>query len=234
MRASLILVLSILPLSAYSKAYIDFMTGFLPPYAYTSSPKLHAEDDALRGDLVDRLRQACDRAKLECHFTMRHPWNLAVKASKKSTQGALFPVYRTSLNENAYQWVGPIKQRESLLVVTRSQSPVVLPNLSGVKLYKTGMRKNLKARLDVPSSVHLSMSDHLLWRELSQGQIDLWIAEESVVRYYEQQHKVELKTLLAIDEQDLWVALNKKVSQDVILKLNTELRKTLSSGLTVR
>lgn len=227
MRTYIALLLAMVSISAQSETDIDLLTGFMPPFAYTPIPKLHSEGDELRGHLVDRLRHACDQGQVKCSFTMRHPWKLAVSASARDEKSALFPMIRHAGNEEKYQWVGPIKQQERLLVVTLKGNGLVLRNLNAVNDYKTGMRQSLSEDLKVPHSVHLSMSDHTLWRELKGQKLDLWIVEESVAQYYASQDKVELRTVLAVDERDLWLAVNKKVPQDVIVKLNAELRKTV-------
>jgi polar amino acid transport system substrate-binding protein len=97
-------------------ADIDAYTEESPPYHY-------AENGKVAGISADRLRAACERARLSCSLRIL-PWARAMMMTKQQPNALLFSIVRTPDREKDFIWLSPIAT-EQVWIYGRPDSPPV-------------------------------------------------------------------------------------------------------------
>jgi len=92
-------------------------------YAEESAPFHYAVNGRVEGSAADRLRTACDRAKLSCSLAIL-PWARAMVLAKQHPNTLLFSIVRSPEREKEFVWLSPITV-EPIWIYGRPDSPPV-------------------------------------------------------------------------------------------------------------
>ncbi len=133
-----------------------------------------------------------------------------------------------------FKWVGPIGPDDWILLA-RADSKITLESLQQARKYKIGAYKGdaiaqTLAKQGLKPIVVLRDQDNA--KKLVNGQIDLWATGDPAGRYLARQDGVTgLKTVLRFNSAQLYLALNKEVSDETVAKLQAALDTLREEGV---
>lgn len=210
------------------------LTENFPPYNMAINGKNFAREENINGVAVDIIREMFKRAGIQYNLTLRFPWDRIYKLALEKPDYGVFVTARLPEREALFKWVGPIGPDDWVLL-GKSDSPISLSSLEEAKQYKVGAYKgDAIAEYLVEKGLQpiTALRDQENVKKLMAGQIDLWASGDPAGRYLAKQEGITgLKTILRFDSAQLYLALNKAVSDEVVQKLQTELDKMRSEGL---
>ncbi|WP_397450975.1 substrate-binding periplasmic protein [Pseudomonas sp. NA-150] len=219
------------PNGAYS---IVLLTENFPPYNMASDGKNFAPDERIDGIAAEILRETFKRAGIGYSMTLRFPWDRIYKTALEKPGYGVFVTARSPEREKLFKWVGPIGP-DDWIMLARDDSPIQLTSLEQAKKYRIGAYKgdviaeNLTAQGLNPI---VALRDQDNAKKLATGQIDLWATGDPAGRYLARQEGVAgLKTVLRFNSDELFLALNKSVPDEVVAKLQKALDQMRAEGL---
>jgi polar amino acid transport system substrate-binding protein len=136
--------------------------------------------------------------------------------------------------ESLFKWVGPIGPDDWVLLA-KADSTIQLTDLEHARRYRIGAYKGdaiaqTLEKQGLNPVVVLRDQDNA--QKLLDGQIDLWATGDPAGRYLARQVGVTgLKTVLRFNSAQLYLALNKQVPDEVVLKLQATLDQLRRDGL---
>jgi len=215
---------------AYS---VVLLTENFPPYNMAVDGKNFAPDKKISGIAAEILRETFKRAGIGYSMTLRFPWNRIYKLAMDTPGYGVFVTARSSAREKLFKWVGPIGP-DDWIMLARANSTIELSTLEQAKKYRIGAYKGdviaEKLAADGLNPV-LVLRDQDNARKLVDGQIDLWATGDPAGRYLARQEGVNgLKTVLRFNSDQLFLALNKDVPDEVVAKLQKALDDMRSEG----
>ncbi|WP_422776867.1 substrate-binding periplasmic protein [Pseudomonas mediterranea] len=209
------------------------LTENFPPYNMAKNGKNFAQDENIHGIAVDIVREIFKRADITYSLTLRFPWERIYKLALENPGYGVFVMARLPEREALFKWVGPIGPDDWILLA-RADSKIALDSLEQARPYRIGAYKGdaiaeTLGKQGLKPVVVLRDQDNA--RKLVNGQIDLWATGDPAGRYLARQEGVsDLKTVLRFNSAELYLALNKDVSDDVVARLQKALDELRKEG----
>ncbi|PMU11879.1 MULTISPECIES: ABC transporter substrate-binding protein [unclassified Pseudomonas] len=210
------------------------LTENFPPYNMAKNGKNFAQDENIDGIAVDIVREMFKRADIPYSLTLRFPWERIYKLALEKPGYGVFVMARLPDREKLFKWVGPIGP-DDWIMLAKADSKITLETLDQARKYKIGAYKGdaiaeTLAKQGLKPIVVLRDQDNA--KKLVNGQIDLWATGDPAGRYLARQDGVNgLKTVLRFNSAELYLALNKDVSDDVVAKLQAALDQLRKEGV---
>ncbi|MEB0043522.1 MULTISPECIES: ABC transporter substrate-binding protein [unclassified Pseudomonas] len=215
---------------AYS---VVLLTENFPPYNMAVDGKNFAPDNKIAGISAEILRETFKRAGVGYSMTLRFPWDRIYKLAMKTSGYGVFSTARSPDREKLFKWVGPIGP-DDWIMLARADSTIELSSLQQAKKYKIGAYKGDRIADQLASdglNPVLVLRDQDNARKLAEGQIDLWATGDPSGRYLARQEGVAgLKTVLRFNSDELFLALNKEVPDEIVAKLQKALDEMRAEG----
>ncbi|WLI46518.1 ABC transporter substrate-binding protein [Pseudomonas beijingensis] len=214
-------------------APLVLLTENFPPYNMAKNGKNFAQDENIHGIAVDIVREIFKRADISYSLTLRFPWERIYKLALENPGYGVFVMARLPEREKLFKWVGPIGP-DDWIMLAKADSKIALDSLEQARQYKIGAYKGdaiaeTLAKQGLKPIVVLRDQDNA--RKLVNGQIDLWATGDPAGRYLARQEGVDdLKTVLRFNSAELYLALNKDVSDEVIARLQKALDELRKEG----
>ena len=239
-RVVLALVSVLWMLAGSARAEVDpnysmvLLTENFPPYNMAINGKNFATEDSIDGIAVDVVREMFKRADIPYSLTLRFPWERIYKLALEKPGYGVFVMARLPDREKLFKWVGPIGP-DDWIMLAKADSKITLETLDQARKYKIGAYKGdaiaeTLAKQGLKPIVVLRDQDNA--KKLVNGQIDLWATGDPAGRYLARQDGVNgLKTVLRFNSAELYLALNKDVSDDVVAKLQAALDQLRKEGV---
>ncbi|MET1079617.1 MAG: ABC transporter substrate-binding protein [Pseudomonas sp.] len=209
------------------------LTENFPPYNMAINGKNFATEDSIDGIAVDVVREMFKRAGIKYSLTLRFPWDRIYKLALEKPGYGVFVAARLPEREKLFKWVGPIGPDDWVLL-GRADSDIKLDVLSDAKAFKVGAYKGdaiAEHLVNQGLTPIAALRDQENAKKLQNGQIDLWATGDPAGRYLAKQEGVTgLKTILKFDSAQLYLALNKEVPDEVVLRLQATLDKMREEG----
>ena len=210
------------------------LTENFPPYNMAKNGKNFAQDENINGIAVDIVREMFKRAEVTYSLTLRFPWERIYKLALEKPGYGVFVMARLPDRENLFKWVGPIGP-DDWIMLAKADSKISLESLEQARKYKIGAYKGdaiaeTLAKQGLKPIVVLRDQDNA--KKLVSGQIDLWATGDPAGRYLARQDGVTgLKTVLRFNSAQLYLALNKDVSDEIVAKLQAALDQLRKEGV---
>ncbi|WP_338489225.1 ABC transporter substrate-binding protein [Pseudomonas trivialis] len=217
-----------------SDATMVLLTENFPPYNMAKNGKNFARDENIEGIAADIVRETFKRAGIAYNLTLRFPWERIYKLTLEKPGYGVFVMARLPEREALFKWVGPIGPDDWVLLA-KADSRIELSSLEQARRYKIGAYKGdaIAQTLDrqgLKPLVVLRDQDNA--QRLMDGQIDLWATGDPAGRYLARQVGVTgLKTVLRFNSAQLYLALNKNVSDELVAKLQATLDQLRKDGV---
>ncbi|WP_412547812.1 substrate-binding periplasmic protein [Pseudomonas sp. PDM11] len=232
--SALILMASVARAEIDPNYNVVLLTENFPPYNMAINGKNFAQEDNVDGIAVDVVREMFKRAGIKYSLTLRFPWDRIYKLALEKPGYGVFVTARLPEREGLFKWVGPIGPDDWVLLA-RGDSKLVVNNLQQAKQYRIGAYKGdaIAEHLEKEGLQPVtSLRDQENAKKLMAGQIDLWATGDPAGRYLARQEGVSgLKTVLRFNSEQLYLALNKDVPDEVVQKLQSELDKMRAEGI---
>ena len=210
------------------------LTENFPPYNMAKNGKNFAQDENINGIAVDIVREMFKRAEVTYSLTLRFPWERIYKLALEKPGYGVFVMARLPDREKLFKWVGPIGP-DDWIMLAKADSKITVETLDQARKYKIGAYKGdaiaeTLAKQGLKPIVVLRDQDNA--KKLVNGQIDLWATGDPAGRYLARQDGVTgLKTVLRFNSAELYLALNKDVSDEVVAKLQAALDQVRKEGV---
>ncbi|MEJ6819194.1 substrate-binding periplasmic protein [Pseudomonas sp. LF-5] len=210
------------------------LTENFPPYNMAKNGKNFAQGENINGIATDIVREMFQRAGITYSLTLRFPWERVYKLALENPGYGAFVMARLPDREKLFKWVGPIGP-DDWIMLAKADSKITLETLEDARQYKIGAYKGdaiaeTLAKQGLKPIVVLRDQDNA--KKLVGGQIDLWATGDPAGRYLARQDGVTgLKTVLRFNSAELYLALNKDVSDTVVAKLQAALDQMRKDGI---
>jgi polar amino acid transport system substrate-binding protein len=210
------------------------LTENFPPYNMAKDGKNFAKDENINGIAADIVREMFKRAGLTYSLTLRFPWERVYKQALENPGYGAFVMARLPDREKLFKWVGPIGP-DDWIMLAKADSKITLETLNDARRYKIGAYKGdaiaeTLNKQGLKPVVVLRDQDNA--KKLVNGQIDLWATGDPAGRYLARQDGVTgLKTVLRFNSAELYLALNKDVSDETVKKLQIALDQMRKDGV---
>ncbi|MCY0111639.1 MULTISPECIES: ABC transporter substrate-binding protein [Pseudomonas] len=210
------------------------LTENFPPYNMAKNGKNFAQGENINGIATDIVREMFQRAGITYSLTLRFPWERVYKLALENPGYGAFVMARLPDREKLFKWVGPIGP-DDWIMLAKADSKITLETLEDARQYKIGAYKGdaiaeTLAKQGLKPIVVLRDQDNA--KKLVGGQIDLWATGDPAGRYLARQDGVTgLKTVLRFNSAELYLALNKDVSDTVVAKLQAALDQMRKDGV---
>ena len=210
------------------------LTENFPPYNMAKNGKNFAQGDNINGIATDIVREIFQRAGVTYSLTLRFPWERVYKLALENPGYGAFVMARLPDREKLFKWVGPIGPDDWILLA-KADSKITLETLNDARKYTIGAYKGdaiaeTLTKQGLKPVVVLRDQDNA--KKLVSGQIDLWATGDPAGRYLARQEGVTgLKTVLRFNSAELYLALNKDVSDDVVARLQDALDQLRKEGV---
>jgi polar amino acid transport system substrate-binding protein len=217
-----------------SDTSLVLLTENFPPYNMAKNGKNFAKEENIEGIAVDIVRETFKRAGISYNLTLRFPWERIYKLALEKPGYGVFVMARLPDRESLFKWVGPIGPDDWVLLA-KADSTIQLTDLEHARRYRIGAYKGdaiaqTLEKQGLNPVVVLRDQDNA--QKLLDGQIDLWATGDPAGRYLARQVGVTgLKTVLRFNSAQLYLALNKQVPDEVVLKLQATLDQLRRDGL---
>jgi polar amino acid transport system substrate-binding protein len=209
------------------------LTENFPPYNMAKNGKNFAQDENINGIATDIVREIFKRAEITYSLTLRFPWERIYKLTLEKPGYGVFVMARLPDREKLFKWVGPIGP-DDWIMLAKADSKITLETLDDARKYRIGAYKGdaiaeTLAKQGLDPVVVLRDQDNA--KKLVNGQIDLWATGDPAGRYLARQEGVNgLKTVLRFNSAELYLALNKDVSDEMVARLQAALDQLRKEG----
>jgi len=210
------------------------LTENFPPYNMAKNGKNFAQGENINGIAVDIVREMFKRAGINYSLTLRFPWARIYNLALEQPGYGVFVMARLPDREKLFKWVGPIGP-DDWIMLAKADSKIVLESLEQARKYRIGAYKGdaiaeTLTRQGLAPLVVLRDQDNA--KKLVDGQIDLWATGDPAGRYLARQEGVNgLKTVLRFNSTELYLALNKNVSDEMVARLQAALDELRKEGV---
>lgn len=210
------------------------LTENFPPYNMAKNGKNFAQNENLEGIAVDILRETFNRAGISYSMTLRFPWERIYNLALENPGYGVFVTARIPEREALFKWVGPLGPDDWVLLA-RANSPITLTSLEQARQYRVGAYKGDAVALSLAKqglTPVIVLRDQDNARKLLAGQIDLWATGDPAGRFLARQVGISgFKTVLRFNQAELYLALNKDVPDEVVIKLQKVLDQLKAEGV---
>lgn len=209
------------------------LTENFPPYNMAAGGKNFAQEENISGIAAEIVREMFKRAGIAYNMTLRFPWDRIYKLALQNPNYGVFVTARTAERESAFKWVGPIGP-DDWVMLARDDSKLMLDSLEQARHKKIGAYKGdaiaetLTAKGLDPV---IALRDQDNAKKLQNGEIDLWATGDPSGRYLAKLEGVtHLKTVLRFNSDQLYLAINKDTSEEVVIRLQKALDGMRADG----
>lgn len=209
------------------------MTGPLPPYSINKG--LH-----LKGISVDTLVIIMSLAgfSMETDDVKLMLWSYAFKKTKAGPNRIMLNVPKCAEHEKMFKWVGPIHSSKYVLIGKKGSTFSIssTANFDGFKVatVRRSATEKILLKDGVSKSTIVSSSTHITaLRMLKTGQVDFFAYGDYSAAYLMKgmgMNPHDFKVYYTIKEVPLYYAFSLDTDDDVIRKLNDNLRKMKKVG----
>ncbi|MES2869246.1 MAG: ABC transporter substrate-binding protein [Pseudomonadota bacterium] len=210
------------------------LTENFPPYNMAKNGKNFAQNENLEGIAVEILRETFKRAGISYSMTLRFPWERIYNLALENPDYGVFVTARVPEREALFKWVGPLGPDDWVLLA-RANSPITLTSLEQARKYRVGAYKGDAIALSLQKqglAPVIVLRDQDNARKLLAGQIDLWATGDPAGRFLARQVGISgFKTVLRFNQAELYLALNKDVPDEVVIKLQKVLDQLKAEGV---
>lgn len=226
---NLVLLFLLFPFSIFAEINFILNTENEPPFSMRRNEfGGFRPDDPLMGISVEILDAVFRRLKISYKMSI-DSWDVSYKKALSGENQGVFSTTRTKEREQLFKWVGPLVANDWLLVAKENFEGNIReirdPNLKKFKIgtLKGGAIDNYLRENGIPTIVFESGFESAL--ALKQEKIDLWAVGGPIAFYYAKKVGAEnLKSIFVIKRhQFLYLALNRKIPDNLIEALNREL-----------
>lgn len=213
---------------------VVLLTENFPPYNMATNGKNFAHDENIEGIAADVVREMFKRAEVPYDLTLRFPWDRIYKLALEKPGYGVFVAARLPEREQLFKWVGPIGP-DDWVMLAKGDSDVKLDSLEQASQYRIGAYKGdaISEYLSEHGVAHsTSLRDQENARKLMAGQIDLWATGDPAGRYLARQEGVSgLKVVLRFNSAELYLALNRETSDELVKRLQAALEQMRAEGV---
>ena len=216
-----------------SSERLTLLTESYPPFNMSIDDRNFARGDGIDGISTDIVREVMRRADMEYSLTLRFPWSRVFNMARDRKNFGVFSTVRSAERERLFKWVGPLVA-DDFVAFTLPGSSVKVNSVNDLKNYRVGAYKGdyvaemLRER-NIP--VIEALQDNSNATKLVDGRIDLWVSGSTSGPYAADQVGVRgLQQVFTIENQGLYLALNKSTPDDVVTKLQAALDTMRSDG----
>ncbi|MCJ2875770.1 transporter substrate-binding domain-containing protein [Rhizobium pusense] len=208
-------------------AKLFLTTEVYPPY------NLQGSDGSVRGVYFDQLKIILEDTGTSYEVAVM-PWARAIALATTQPMHCAFATARTAEREKLFKWVSPIHIDRNILVARRKANINVV-SLEDAKKYRVGTQRGdytetLLETLGFPQ-VDVGADFEITLHKLTAGRIDLMPMSESTFKSLPAHTFREVTTL---SRQQLGLACNKSVPDEVIAKLQARLDELIADGTQQR
>jgi polar amino acid transport system substrate-binding protein len=210
-----------------SAAKLFLTTEVYPPY------NLQASDGSVAGVYIDQLKIVLEETGTDYEVAVM-PWARAIALATTQAMHCVFATARTPEREKLFKWVSPIHSDRNILVA-RHNADIDVSSLEGAKKYRVGTQRGdytetLLETLGFPH-VDVGADFQITLHKLKAGRIDLMPMSESTFKSLPANTFKEVTTL---SRQQLGLACNKSVPDEIIAKLQARLDRLIADGTQQR
>lgn len=212
--------------AAYSAEPLVLTTESYPPFSYQESSGTY------RGVGIDQV-EIIMRDLGTRHTIEIMPWARAIALAETQNGHCVFAAARTAEREERFKWVVPLFVDRSLLV-RHTGSTVNATSIEEAKRYTVGTYRadyteGLLRRAGFPE-IDLSADLDITLRKLLQDRIDLMPMSEGVYQKLKAEGTA-IEKIMVFAEQQLGIACNRQVPDDLIGKMQTALDTLIKDGV---
>ena len=213
--------------SPASAAKLFLTTEVYPPY------NLQNSDGSVAGVYIDQLRIVLDETGTDYEVTVM-PWARAIALATTQAMHCVFAAARTPERENLFKWVAPIHSDRNILVARRT-AEIDVSSLEDARKYRVGTQRGdyteaLLEKLGFPQ-LDVSADFQLTLHKLKAGRIDLMPMSEST---FKSMPADLFREVITLSRQQLGLACNKSVPDEIIAKLQAGLDRLIADGTQKR
>jgi polar amino acid transport system substrate-binding protein len=204
-------------------AKLFLTTEVYPPY------NLQASDGSVAGVYIDQLKIVLEDTGTDYEVAVM-PWARAIALATTQPMHCVFATARTPEREKLFKWVSPIHSDRNILV-TRHNADINVSNLADARKYRVGTQRGdyteaLLGTLGFPE-VDVGADFQITLHKLKAGRIDLMPMSESTFKGLP---AGTFKEVMTLARQQLGLACNKSVPDEVISKLQARLDRLIADG----
>ncbi len=195
------------------------------------------EAGQLAGINHDIVKDACDRAALECEFIML-PWKRAYQLVQNNPHSAIISLAKTQERIPLFEWVGPLVSSQTYFFKLKTSDHIVMNDISQAKNYSLGIVRGdiyemLVRRLGFVADKNLllfSEADSFM-RLFFKKRIDLIIGSDFTIGHqtepfgYSRDDVVKLKQIHVDELKGNYIGFNKAASPVVVERFNQALKQ---------
>lgn len=217
---------ALLAFAATPAAALTFVTEEAPPYNFTEGGKV-------TGLSTQVLQEAARRAGVPVKVEVV-TWEQAYQRAQARADTCVYSTVRLENRERLFRWIGPIaSNRWGLFAKTGFAVP--LKTLADARGLRIGAVKN-DAKVDFmrnegASSIREADKDtdnpgRLALPKTDPNAIDLWVTGEATAKDMAAKAGVkEIKQVLVVRKQDLYLACNPRTDKETLAKLEAAAKK---------
>ncbi|MCZ7886129.1 MULTISPECIES: substrate-binding periplasmic protein [Agrobacterium] len=210
-----------------SAAKLFLTTEIYPPY------NLQASDGSVRGVYFDQLRTVLEDTGTSYEVAVM-PWARAIALARTQAMHCVFAAARTLEREKQFKWVTPIHIDRNILVARRDAN-IEASSLEDARKYRVGTQRGdyteaLLEKLGFPQ-VDVGADFEITLHKLNAGRIDLMPMSESTFKSLPAD---TFREVITLSRQQLGLACNKSVPDEVIAKLQARLDRLIADGTQQR
>jgi polar amino acid transport system substrate-binding protein len=204
-------------------AKLFLTTEVYPPY------NLQASDGSVHGVYFDQLKIVLQDTDTDYEVAVM-PWARAIALATTQAMHCVFATARTPEREKLFKWVAPIHTDRNILVARR-EANIEASSLEDARRYRVGTQRGdyteaLLEKLGFPQ-VDVGADFEITLNKLKLGRIDLMPMSESTLKSLPAN---SFKEVITLSRQQLGLACNKTVPDEIIAKLQARLDKLIADG----
>ncbi len=222
-----ILLSAVVAMSAQAAQAADLTltTEDYPPFNY-------AKDGKVTGIATDVVNKLFERAGVKGAPTL-YPWQRAYAMAQEEPNTCVYTMARTEAREPLFKWVGPLISDDWVLWA-KADSAIKAEKLDDLKGYTIGGYQGDAATdyfVQRQFKVEAIPNNRNNPKKLDGGRIDLWVMGKISGKFLASQEGVTaIKPVIEVKESPLYLGCGKSVPDDVIAKLNAELKAMHADG----
>lgn len=204
---------------------LTLTTEDYPPFNY-------GKDGQVVGLATDIVKKLMERTGTKGSFAL-YPWQRAYTMAQEDPNTCVYTMARTEAREALFKWVGPLAF-DNWVLFAKADSPIKADKIEDLKSYTIGGYQGDAATdyfIQRQFKVEVVPNNRYNPKKLESGRIDLWVMGDISGRFLAGQEGVTaIKPIITIKESALYLGCSKSVSDEVITKLNTELKAMHTDG----
>ncbi|WP_428640752.1 substrate-binding periplasmic protein [Roseibium sp.] len=177
------------------------------------------------GIVAELLRKIAKRADISLDLRLR-PFNRGLLAVKKSPGNCFLALWRTSLREPNFLWVGPL-EIDGYAFFALKGSKISITSIEDSFKYPTGAVAGWTSTVEVQQAGHPELvlvdDDGLNPKMLRNGNTLLWLGGLLSAPYVAKEQGIEIENVFTVKEVDLSLACNPGTDRALIDRLQSAL-----------